>query len=260
MPINWNPTGRRWYLFTPHQDDEGLWGAQIIAHHVLAEREVHIVLLSNGNTSQARGEVNGTTNDPTFWQGTHDPAHENYAVPVPLSLADFGLERSAELRDSVLHLGVPPERVHYGMDLPSSDLLPDNVDDQYAVDVMRHFMNKALAQGGPLPGMVTTHWLDTTTDHANAGQALRHLRLNDPDFADSRWMVRWEQRGQFGSTEYVVPAQFEAEARAMQRRAALPYIAWRPSRGSLAIGGHSVYSLFEQTMLAQSRNWMVKTP
>jgi len=257
MPINWDPTGRRVYVFEPHQDDAALFMAQMIAHHVLAGREVHAVLMSNGNTSGARAEINGTVVDNGWW-GTpaHNPAREGYE---PLDLTEFGLARTREWRQSWIQLGVPPERQHFGMGLASSDLLPDEITAAYATDVMRYWMQHDLDAGLAAPSMKTMWWGDIATDHASCGSALRTLKLTDPAFADAQWMVRTEQHGDTGM-QYPVPTGMLAEVRKMQERSAWPYQAWAPESGMYAAGRHSVPGLFDTGPLAHLPNWIVKTP
>lgn len=257
MPINWDPTGRRVYWFEPHQDDGSLFMAQAVAHHVLAGREVHAVLMSNGNTSGARNEINGTAVDNGWW-GTpgHDPAHEGYG---PLGLTEFGLARTREWRQSWIQLGVPPERQHFGMGVASSDLLPANITTAYAEVVMRYWQQQDQSEGLPNASFKTMWWGDTTLDHANCGSALRAIRLIDPDFADAQWMVRTEQHGTTGM-QYAVPSTMLAEVRQMQQRSAWPYQAWAPEHGLYAAGRHSVSDLFDSGPLAHLPNWIVKTP
>lgn len=257
MPINWDPTGRRAYFFEPHQDDGALFMGQVAAHHVLAGREVHAVLMSNGSTSGARAEINGTTVDNGWW-GTpaHNPAREGYA---PLDLTEFGLARTREWSQSWLQLGVPLERQHLGMGLASSDLLPDTISVAYATDVMRYWMEQDRSEGLSNSSMKTMWWGDNATDHAACGAALRNLKLTDPDFADAQWIVRTEQHGDAGA-QYAVPAAMLAEVRQMQYRAAWPYQAWAPEQGMYAAGRHSVPDLFDSGPLIRLPNWIVKTP
>lgn len=257
MPINWDPTGRRVYVFEPHQDDAALFMAQMAAHHVLAGREVHAVLMSNGSSSGARAEINGTAVDNGWW-GTppHNPAREGYA---PLDLTEFGLARTREWQQSWIQLGVPLERQHLGMDLASSDLLPTNITTAYATEVMRYFHQRDREEGLAGPSMKTMWWNDIASDHANCGTALRNLKLTDPDFADAQWMVRTEQHGDAGA-QYAVPANLIAEVRQMQKRAAWPYQAWAPEHGMFAAGRHSVPDLFDSGPLVNLPNWIVKTP
>lgn len=226
------------YFLEPHQDDASLFMAQVIAHHVLAGRNVHAVLMSNGSTSNVLDELNGAASDPTWWGGVHDPGAEGYA---PLTKDEFGLARTREWVQSWRHLGVPPgPNQHFGMGLASSTDLPDGIDEAYATDVMRYWMGSDLDAGLPRPGFYTMWWGDPNPDHAACGQALRVLRLADPDFADSRWLVKPEQATAAGAAVYTVPAAMLPEVRLRQKRAAWAYGAWAPAQGAYAIGMHSV--------------------
>lgn len=259
MPINWEPTGRAVYFFTPHQDDEVLFMGQAIAHHVLAGREVHIVLMSNGSTSNVRAELNGTASDPTWWGGSHDPAHEGYA---PLTQVQFGLARTVELLNAAAQLGVPEGRVHFGMDLPTSADLPDSVSAEYAGQVFSYWMGQETAAGRPAPGLYTMHWDDPHSDHAHCGDALRALRLGSSLYADSRWMVKPEQATTLAADEYAVPLALRSEAGWMVKRAAWAYGAWSPPV-SFAIGMHSVGGpggYFQEGPLKGAPNHIVRTP
>lgn len=259
MPVNWEPTGRAVYFFTPHQDDEVLFMGWAIAHHVLAGRKVHIVLMSNGSTSNVRAELNGEVPDPTWWGGPHDPAHEGYA---PLTQVQFGLARTLELLNAAAQLGVPEGRVHFGMDLPTSADLPDSVSESYAGDVFTYWAEKERDEGRAAPGLYTMHWDDPHPDHAHCGKMLRNLRLGSDLFADSRWMTKPEEAADADADEYVVPLSMRTEAGWMVKRAAWAYGAWAPPV-SFAIGMHSVggpEGYFQEGPLAGGPNHIVRTP
>lgn len=257
MTINWDPTGRRVYFFEPHQDDGALFMAQVAAHHVLANREVHVVLMSNGSTSNVIQKLNGEIHTGPWWGGFHDPAHESYE---PLSKMEFGLARTAELLASWEQLGVPEDRVHFGMDLNGSQDLPDAVSAEYAEEVMRYFMDSDAAAGLDHPGMYTMHWEDPNSDHAHCGAALKHLRETGSWYADSRWMVKPEEAAGAGATAYAVPSALLAEVKLMQKRAAYAYGAWQPAAGAYAIGMHSVSAYFNAGPLAGAANHIVRAP
>lgn len=257
--IDWSPTGRRVYIMEPHQDDAALFKAQMVAHHTLAGREVHAVLMSNGSTSGALAEINGTAVDNGWWGSPpHEPDREGYA---PLSQVEFGLARTREWSQSWLALGVPLERQHFGKGLASSDLLPDAITVAYATDVMTYWAAVDALSERPAASFKTMWWGDTTQDHANCGAALRALKLSgNPDFADAQWMVRFEQEGAPGSQQYSVPANLLPTVKAMQRRAGWCYCAWAPKAGSFAIGRHSVPDMFDNGPLIMRPNTIVKNP
>lgn len=227
----------RVFFLEPHQDDGVLFMGQVAAHHVLAGRDVHVVLMSSGSTSNVLGELNGTAADPTWWGGTHDPLAEGYE---PLTQGLFGLARTDEWRQSWRHLGVGPDAQHFGAGVVSSAVLPDQITVEYATEVIRYWSDFEVSEGRPRPGFYTMWWDDPTSDHAACGEALRVLRLSDPDYADSRWLVKPEQAASAGAQVYAPPAAMLPEIKARQKRAALPYGAWAPSLGAFAIGRHSV--------------------
>ena len=255
MPINWDPTGRNVYWFEPHQDDGCLFMAQAAAHHVLAERTVHVVLMSNGSTSNVLEELNGTASDGTWWGGQHDPAREGYA---PLSRTEFGLARTREWRASWHQLGVPNSRLHFGMGLTGSAALPDNVSVAYATQVMQYWMNRDMNAGREEPGMYTMWWDDPHSDHAACGTALRNLRLADPRYSDGRWMAKPEDAARAGAVPYAVPSELAGEIRLMQKRSAFAYGAWQPASGAFAIGMHSVAQPYFDDPLRGDPNYIVR--
>lgn len=239
------PSGRRLYLYTPHQDDETLWSGQILAHHSLVGREVHIVLGTDGSTSAMRDALNGT--DPNgWWGGYHYPAREG--IPAPLSPGDFAAARDRELVQAARQLGVSPDRVHLRTDTRTANL---TVADAKTLILA----NEALTPGA---GHYTTHWTDTDPNHAALGTALRELALAG-QVTDARWVVRRSQISTVaGAVEYVVPAAYAAQARHMAVCAARCYGAWAPPE-AYAIGRHSVPADFDWVESGAS-NWIVKTP
>lgn len=239
------PTGKRLYFYTPHQDDETLWAGQILAHHSLVAREVHIVLGTDGSTSKIRDSLNGLTSNG-WWGDYHYPVREG--IPAPLSGLDFAQARDRELLQAAKQLGVPPERVHLRSSVRSSSI---TVDEAKALILE----NEALTPGA---GHYTTHWTDPDPNHASLGEALRQLTLSG-DITDSRWVVRRSQIGTVtGNVEYVVPSTYAAEAKHMAQAACKCYSSWAPPE-SYAIGRHSVSADFDWAESGAS-NWIVKTP
>ena len=255
IPINYHPTGRRIYFLEPHQDDGVLFMAKAAAHCVLAGREVHAVLMSNGETSNVLGELNGAAADNQWWKDRHDPEHEGYA---PLTAQEMGLARTREWRASWHQLGVPDERLHYGMDLASSDLLPDAISVAYATQVMRYLVEGDLEAGRPIGGLYTMWWLDPHADHAACGQALHALRSSDPDYADARWLTKPEDAARAGAAVYGVPDNLLAQVTHMQWKAAQGYGAWQPESGAFAVGWHSVYTPYFTSTIAGAPNHIVR--
>ncbi|MCQ9178743.1 PIG-L family deacetylase [Streptomyces sp. IBSBF 2953] len=239
------PTGRRLYLYTPHQDDETLWSGQIIAHHALVGREVHIVLGTDGSTSAMRDALNGDEANG-WWGSSHYPAREG--IPAPLSPADFAAARDRELLQAAAQLGVPAARVNLRTDTRTANI---TVAEAKALILA----NEALTPGA---GHYTTWWGDTDPNHSALGTALRELALAG-QVTDARWVVRRSQIGSApGATEYVVPTAYLGQARLMAKCATRCYGAWAPPE-AYAIGYHSVQTDMDWAASGAS-NWIVKTP
>lgn len=240
-PVPATPTGKPIVFYSPHQDDETLFMAQVIAHHALAGREVHVVLCSNGASSGARAEINGDTSDGTYWKGYHYPAREGY---TPLTLDTFSEARTREFVSACAQLGVPASRVHLGRaDAPAatSPDLPDTISTGWATQVMQSYADEFAARGWPSVGHYTMWWGDNHPDHANLGAALATLHAQDPDgFGDVRWTVKPEQVSAAGASAYGLPSTLATEIVQMARRAGWCYRAWQPASGAFATGYHSV--------------------
>lgn len=249
-----DPTGRRLYVIEPHQDDGDLFFAKMVAHSILVGREVHGVLMSNGTTSNVLGEINGDYADNQWWKDKHEPAREGYA---PLTKQEFGLARTREWRNSWHQLGVPDERLHLGMDLATSDLLPDAISVSYATQVMRYFVEGDIAAGRAVGGLYTMWWMDAHSDHAACGQALHALKVADSTYSDARWMTKPEDADRAGAAVYGVPAELLDQVTHMQWKAAQCYGAWSPP-DSFAIGFHSVYTPYFTSTLAGGPNHIVR--
>lgn len=240
------PTGRRLYFYTPHQDDETLWAGQILSHHSLVGREVHIVVGTDGSTSAMRDSLNGVTTNG-WWGGYHYPEREG--IPAPLSPADFAAARDRELIQAARQLGVTSDRVHLRTDTRSSSI---TVDQAKALILA----NEAST---PNAGHYTTYWNDPDPNHAAMGQALLSLWQTGA-VSDARWVLRRSLIGTgiAGASEYTIPAAYSAQAKHAAKAACRCYGAWCPPE-SYAIGRHSVPADFDWAESGES-NWIVKVP
>lgn len=240
-PVPANPTGKPVIFYSPHQDDETLFMGQVIAHHALAGREVHVVLLCDGVGSGARAEINGEVSDGTYWKGYHYPPREGYA---PLTESEFSLARTREFVAACAQLGVPAERVHLGRaDAPAATSvdLPGSISTDWATQVMTSWADHFAAAGWDSVGHYTMWWGDNHGDHANLGSALQTLHGQDPTgFGDVRWTVKPEQATTAGASTYTISSTYAATAVQMARRAGWCYRAWQPASAAFATGYHSV--------------------
>jgi LmbE family N-acetylglucosaminyl deacetylase len=223
--------GRPWILVVPHPDDETLGGGVLVAEHVAAGRDVHILLLTRGMGSGARAQINGQQTS-RWWGVTHNPAAEGYAALTPDA---FGAARFDELSTAVGCLG--GARVH------EVGLTDGSVTVAQAKAAISALVNGI----GRDTGVYAPSWaVDDNPDHLAAGQALKELAAEQPTvYSDVSWYVLpeyWQdKRLSQVKWSWVEPTGPEISNRA--RNACRAYAAWHPPK-SYAIGYHSVDYMF----------------
>ncbi|WP_341719927.1 PIG-L family deacetylase [Micromonospora sp. FIMYZ51] len=224
----------------PHPDDETLAAGTVIAEHVAAGRDVHILLLTRGERSVVLEALNG---GPAvgWWGVRHDPAVEGYE---PLTEADFGAARYRELVAAVGCMGVPADKIHEA-GLPNEGVTINSA--------KAAIVATANQIGGDVGLWAPSHTVDNHTDHLAAGRAVRQLGTDDP--------VRWWDRRYYVLPMYWSDARLSqvdwwwdtpnnADVAARARNAVRAYQGWSPRTGSYAIGWQSTYAPFrtiEQT-------------
>jgi hypothetical protein len=257
-------TGRPIVFYAPHQDDETLFMGQIIAHHVLAGREVHVVLVTAGDTGIVHQDINGTrepakpTDPATWWRfnpwwgDLHYPEREGYE---PLTKEEFGAARDREFIAAAGALGVRPENIHIDRPLPSGVAVAD------AKAAISKWADHFAARGFQQVGHYTMHWADPNGTHATIGTALRELALTgDVKYGDVRWMVKPEEASKVGASQYVPPANLQPLIKRMARRATIPYCSWAPNAGMYAVGCHSIGKIYVDAVVRGDYNYRVVSP
>jgi LmbE family N-acetylglucosaminyl deacetylase len=220
-------------LVAPHPDDETLGAGVLLAEHVAAGRDVHILLLTRGTGSVARLELNGSR--PSRWWGvTHDPAADGYA---PLTPDAFGQARLDELTTAVHALG--------GGQIHEAGL----TDEQVTVGQAKAAIAALVASVGRDAGVYApTYLVDDNPDHRAAGQALHELAAEQPEaYGDVGWYILpryWSDP----RLKQVAPAPYRdapsnGQISSRVRNACRAYAAWHPPH-SYAIGYHSVDDMF----------------
>lgn len=260
-PVPLAPTGRPWIFYTPHQDDETLWAGQIIAHHALVGRDVHIVSVTDGSTSVIRRTLNGE--EPNgWWGGMHYPRREGIWIAPdyqPLTPGQFAGRRDNEMINACAHLGVPVENIHIGW---TSTLNGEPFTRTSTISELqaRQLIRDQEAQH-PGAGHYTMWWGDTDTNHANLGKALRWLAINEADtFKDCRYVVRRSQAGTAsGVYKYMISdVEDAANALHMAKCAAKAYESFVPPH-YLAVAPQSVAGDIDAVKRGEP-NWYVKQP
>jgi LmbE family N-acetylglucosaminyl deacetylase len=156
-------------FFSPHQDDETLTMGASISNHVNFAHDVHVILATDGISSNAR-------------------------LQTPLSRTQFTKARDDEFRRACLALGVPAANIH----ISRFAAIDGQLTQARAVDVIMEYMEK-------FPGAsVKTHTdkgaaIGQHPDHTNLGKAARQL-LNAGVITDLRFKIEPYEINDFSST------------------------------------------------------------
>lgn len=232
------------FFLSAHQDDETLWAGRIIAHHVLAGRDVHVVCMTTGENTGVRDQLNGVGVNG-WWNQLHVPTAEGY---TPLSLDDTADARDVEQGCAVAALGVPNPVV-------TPDCRP--ADGLLTVDFVRAYA-ESLADEWPGVDIWTHHPQDSFSaphpDHVACGQAMAGLYHENGGAAGPFGATRFFLRPELATSTapvcsphgsvYNVPSTYLVEVEKRNLNATRCYGAWAPLRGSFAVGMHSVPGYF----------------
>jgi hypothetical protein len=225
-------------FFIPHQDDETLQAAIDILNHLVAGREVIVVLYTSGKGSFVQDVLIGDGTS-AYWGTAHNPYLEGY---TELTDDDFSAARNREFQSALGQLGVPPENIH----LRAIDSEGDPVTKDSVKALMMEYVNEYGTAGVSYKAM---SYHDTSDSHKYSGQALLEL-YNAGIVTDARFYIArsdWAL-SRPGSIYTATTAQKDKI-----KRAARCYEAWNPVSGAYAIGYHSVYAQFN-AYLANPQN------
>jgi LmbE family N-acetylglucosaminyl deacetylase len=127
-------------FFTPHQDDETLWG-YAIRNHLRAGRQVHVVLMTDGSNSAVRASTG-------------------------LSVAEFVAARDDEYRRACRRVGVHPDNIHISPIRPADGALDVAAAESVMLGFLESYLEADVKTYSPhaAPGR--------HADHQHAGQAL----------------------------------------------------------------------------------------
>lgn len=218
-------------FFIPHQDDEILSMGPYILQHVLAARDVQVVLCSDGQNSGARATIESQKG-------------------IELSVSAFSKARDREFVDALSRLGVPKENIHF-----------ENVEDgAFTRPVIKAIMRKYIAGYG-VGSYKTMSWMDKHIDHFVLGRSLDELnRGGEVPNGDARFC-----RSLSYPTAPTPGGSWQRSDAAILTNAANAYNVWLPdeplsandlnSGPRYAIGFTSVKSSFD-TLLADPKSWV----
>ncbi|MCQ4085240.1 PIG-L family deacetylase [Saccharibacillus sp. JS10] len=215
-------------FFIPHQDDEALTFGAAIRNHLNVGDECHIILYTDGSSSNVVRQLNGETKS-SMHRKTLNPEREGYA---PLSRDDLVRCRNDEFLRSCLALGVPADHVHFVQQLQDGTSTVEDCE-----ELIRAFTDQYHgARVKTFTDLGNNH-----KDHANMGAAARKLYQQER-IADLRLYVEpynLRQAKKAGSGIQILKEKPESD-RDKVVAALQEYKKWNPALEQFAIGYHSV--------------------
>lgn len=196
----------------PHQDDETLTMGADIATHTAEGRDVHVVLVTNGQASAAAARI-------CQQRGVY------------LSTAEFIAARNTEFVAAIPALGVPAGR--YSME--------NIVDGTLTAAQADSIIDKYLALY-PGAAVKTMSWLDRHNDHYQLGYALLRA-YHAGKVTDARWdQYHLYQAASLNPTAtypVITPAGGWMTSPAAVRAAIAEYRVWNPAIGRYSVAQYS---------------------
>ena len=224
--------------FSPHQDDELLtMGVDICKTCLLTNKEVHVILCTDGSKSPARQILNGDTICTI-----HNENH-NYN----LSEEEFIKARDCEFISSCKALGVLQENIH----IYEKRAIDGSLSFEYAQEIIKHFVS---IYGKDVEIRTITPYrfkYYKHNDHYNLGLAAENL-LKQKLFVKAKFFI--EQNSLPKTTKKFIISLFynikkEAVSKEInekiEKAIQQSYAYWNPKEKRYAVGYHCVTWLFE---------------
>lgn len=200
------------FFYVPHQDDELLTMGHAIAHYVNSDYEVHVVLLTDGSSSNAIHNVNREL--------------EKYYIQS-LSRKEFSYARNLEFVRALSTLGVERENMYLSY-------LKDGATDVKSIkELVLQYVSRY-----PDAEHFAMSYTDDHVDHRNSGQALLEL-YNQGVIKRPKLYIQNVERSLYkGENEPNVDHYYP-----ILKEASKPYLDWYPlwrmySIGKISVKGH----------------------
>jgi hypothetical protein len=269
---NTNAVAAPAFFILPHQDDE-MFMAGAIREHVLAGREVHVVIVTDGAATNARNKINGRDDAGTpFYEGyfnipnhhptysgrdgsgdsryRHYPDKEGYHY---LSKKDLTAARNKETYNSLTWLGVSGANIHFANQDVSENVLAgenfrtgwakpkyrdDNTLTEAQVTEIINYYYKRFGAGSYKTlamGIGAPYSEYFNSDHLDIYNALFKFK----GITDKRYYG-----GSLGARG-VVKRYLSSSVLSTKSYALSSYYHWNPASGRFAVGEHSVKNLLD---------------
>lgn len=214
--------------FLPHQDDEMVLAGSIY-DNIRQEKDVYVVMVTDGGQSHVRNMLNGEE-FCEYHKRYHNFEEEGYRE---LSRQDFVSARNDEFFRSMQTLGVSEDYIlfanqggKHGTDEPSYK--DTKLTLEQATEVIQSFYD-LIGKGT----YITLASEQDESDYSHSDHIMLERALKQFDKIDSK--LFFADRKDPG-----VSTILSAEALDAKKRALEEYFVWKPEEGKFAAGGHSV--------------------
>lgn len=248
--LSFHSSDRPVLYFVPHQDDEILSLGIDIRNELSRGRKVHIVLMTDGENSEARDLLNGEYDRESKFAslagvkikcGLHNVYHDARLEGFQfnhLSFEQFSNLRTNEFQRALAALGVPKEDIHIES-LHSANINKEGVEE---------IVKKYIAQY-PNADVRSLSWFDGHPTHSLIGQTIQSMEKSG---VIQRYQVKF-YLSIFTDRFYSIQNPMEVQKVVLENdkdttlllNAANEYKKYDPRNGFYAIGYHSVSSQFE---------------
>ncbi|MEH7437948.1 cell wall-binding repeat-containing protein [Neobacillus drentensis] len=230
------PSTRPILYIVPHQDDEILTFGVDIRNELTRGRQVHLILLTKGEDSNARNILNGAIYCQIH-KVYHDPVKEKYKAGS-LTPDEFADARTDEYFRASMALGVPKSNIH-------TEFIPTG---KYYGSEIRAIIEQYL-NVFPNADIRTFSWFDEHSAHALLGKTVQGMQ---EDGVLQRYQAKYLisiNTDRF----YRVPKPMVTIMNRIEntsdvqyvRNAILEYKRFEPQNGYYAVGYHSVAVQFD---------------
>lgn len=225
--------------FSPHQDDELLtMGVDICKTCLLPNKEVHVILCTDGSNSPARYRLYSCKVCPI-----HNKIH-NY----PLSKEEFVNARDCEFISSCKALGVLPENIH----IYEKRAVDGSLSVEYAGEIIKHFISiygKDVEVRTIAPFKYGSY---QHQDHYNLGLAATNL-FKERAFVKAKFFIEPYHLPE-GKRKFIISLFFKIEKedasektrKEIEKAIQQSYAYWKPEEKRYAVGYHCVTNIFEK--------------
>ncbi|MGL6107202.1 cell wall-binding repeat-containing protein [Romboutsia sp.] len=237
-------------FFVPHQDDEIISFSNEIKKYIDKGYNVNVILMTDGSQSGVREILNGEGIVCNLHKYIHSPYKENYKCDnMSISYVNdlqFTKYRNDEFKRALLKLGLKEENIHFSRYKEPDKKLSKAMVTRGMMEFLEKYPNASVHTFYDKSYSKENH-----SDHVILGVVARELysqgKIKNLCYHIEPYL--YDKFLNSGLKENVLVEYAESKnAEQSIIEAMREYCIWEPQNGKMAIGYHSVSSIFDQAM------------